>query len=220
MDKEAFLSQISFFEGITPENRRALAEICLPKTLKKKETLFLEGEKGYSVYILVKGHIQLYKTSPEGKEVVIKIVKPGEMFAEVILFERNRYPVSAVALKESLVFMLPKHQFSCLLERSSFRDDFIKNLMQKLHFLTDQIQYLTHYDVEDRFFLFLQEQFGKKENIHCFLSKKDIASAINATPETFSRLIQRLQKEKLITWEGKVMRIRAEAWNRLGKNLK
>jgi len=218
MDKEAFLAQISFFEEITQESRKALADICMPKTVRKKETLFLEGEKGYSVYILIKGHIQLHKTSPDGRDVVIKVVKPGEMFAEVILFEMDRYPVSAVALKESLVFMLPKHQFSCLLEKSSFRDDFIKSLMNKLHFLTSQIQYLTSHDVEDRFFLFLAEQFGKKEQIRCSISKKDIAAAIGTTPETLSRLVQRLQKEKVITWEENVIRIQPAAWQRFDRN--
>lgn len=219
MDKAAFLSQIPFFDEISMTNRQAVAEICIPKSLKKKEILFLEGEKGYSIYILIKGHVQLYKTSPDHKDVVIKIVKPGEIFAEVILFEMDRYPVSAMALKESLVFILPKHQFSCLLENSSFRNDFIQSLMHKLHFLTGQIQYLTNHDVEDRFFLFLKEQFGMKEQIRCSLSKKDIAAAIGTTPETFSRLIQRLQNERVITWEDNTIRVQSTAWDRPGINL-
>ena len=212
MDKEAVLSQISLFENISTENRASLADICIPKNVRKKETLFWEGDKGVSVYILVKGTIQLYKSTPEGKEVVIKIIKPGEMFAEVILFERSSYPVSAVALQDSLVFLISRHQFACLLENEAFRNDFISNLMSKMRYLADQIRYLTHHDVEERLFMFLKEQHGEKTRIRVAISKKDVAAAIGATPETLSRLLQRLKREKKLIWEGSEISIPAEVW--------
>lgn len=212
MDKSLFLKGISLFESISTNSRDALAEICLPKNLKKKETLFWEGDKGVSVYILVKGNIQLYKAGPDGREIVIKVIKPGEMFGEVILFEQDRYPVSAVALKESMVFMISKHQFTCLLEKGDFRDDFISSLMKKMRYLADQIQYLTNHDVEDRFFLFLEEQYGRQEQIRSPLSKKDVAAAIGSTPETLSRLLLRLKNEGRVTWQGSSISISPNAW--------
>jgi CRP/FNR family transcriptional regulator len=212
MNKEDILRHIPLFENISQESRAALADICIPKTVKKKEPLFWEGDKGLTIYILVKGHIRLFKTTSEGKEAVIKVVKPGEMFAEVVLFEQSRYPVSAVALRESLVFMISKHQFTCLLENESFRNDFIGNVMKKLRYLTDQIQFLTTHDVEDRLFMFLEEQYGKKERIVSSLSKKDVAAAIGATPETLSRLLQRLKNEGKVDWTGSDLHIN---WNTL-----
>ena len=202
MEKKEILRQTSLFANISAHSTNALSDICIPKTLNKKEILFLEGDKGYSLYILVSGNIQLYKPSPDGKEVVIKIIKPGEIFAEVILFEENRYPVSAVALQKSTVYMIPKHQFICLLESESFRNDFIAALMSKMRFLTGQIKYLTNHDVEERFFLFLKEHYGEKWKIKISLSKKDIAAAIGTTPETLSRLLLRLRKENKLIWEG------------------
>jgi CRP/FNR family transcriptional regulator len=202
MNKEDILKHISFFENISAKSRKALADICIPKTIRKKEILFAEGYKGYSVYILVKGNIQLYKSTADGKEVVIKVIKPGEMFAEVILFEEDLYPVSAVTLKESLVFMVSKHQFTCLLENETFRNDFIASLMKKQRYLADQIRHLTQHDVESRFFMFLEEQYDKKEHIVTPLSKKDVATAIGTTPETLSRLLQRLKEEDKVIWEG------------------
>jgi len=212
MNKENILRHIPLFENISQESRAALVDISIPKTVKKKEPLFWEGDKGLTLYILVKGNIRLFKTTSEGKEVVIKVVKPGEMFAEVVLFEQSRYPVSAVALKESLVFMISKHQFTCLLENERFRNDFIGNVMKKLRYLTDQIQFLTTHDVEDRLFMFLEEQYGKKERIVSSLSKKDVAAAIGATPETLSRLLLRLKNEGKVDWTGSDLHIN---WNNL-----
>jgi len=202
MDKDMILSRVQLFEKLSQGSREALADICLPKTFKKKEILFLEENKGYSVYILIRGNIQLFKTAPDGKEIVIKLVQPGEMFAEVILFEEDRYPVSALALTESQVFMIPKHQFSCLLENQIFRHEFIGSLMQKLRYLADQIKTLSNYDVEERLLMFIEKQWGKKERIKISLTKKDVAAAIGTTPETLSRLLLRLKKEGKLKWEG------------------
>lgn len=207
MTKEEILSRIPLFENISRENLTAVADICLSKTLSKKEILFLEGDKGYSIYVLLKGNIQLYKTSPDGREIVIKVVKPGEMFAEVILFEENRYPVSAMALTPCQLFTLPKHQFLCLLINDQFRDEFIGSLMRKMRYLAEHIKYLTNHDVEDRFLMFLEKQYGGQQRIVTKLSKKDVAAAIGATPETLSRLLLRLKNEGKLTWEGTTITI-------------
>jgi len=125
------------------------------------------------------------------------------LFAEVILFEKDRYPVSAMALEAGLVYMLPTVQFDCLLQDPDFRNDFMANLMGKLRYLAEQVQYLTAFDVEARLFRFLKEQSGGMQTFQCNLSKKDVAAAIGATPETLSRLLLRLKKEEKLVWEGK-----------------
>ena len=78
----------------------------------------------------------------------------------------------------------------------------------------DRILYLTGHDVEERFFLFLQEQFGRLESYRIPLSKKDIAAAIGTIPETFSRLLLRLRNEKKIHWEGETHQLAAGFWQR------
>jgi CRP/FNR family transcriptional regulator, dissimilatory nitrate respiration regulator len=216
MDKAAILSRIGLFDNISDENRDALAEICLPKQLRKNQTLFVEGARGLAVYILVTGSVQLYKSGPDGRKVVIKTVRSGEMFGEVILFEQNAYPVSSVALRDSLVYLVPKHQFLCLLEADAFRADFLGNLMRKLRYLADQIKYLTSHDVEDRLLAFLAEHHGRRDKIVVNLSKKNVAAAIGATPETLSRVLLRMAGQGLLTWKGSTMRVAPKAWSVLG----
>jgi len=210
--KQEILSRTSLFKTISPPSLKALADICLPKTLRKKEQLFSEGDKAFFLYMLVTGGIRLFKTSPDGRDVVIKMVQPGEMFAEVILFEANRYPVSAVALKTSLVYQIPRHQFICLLEDAGFRNDFIRGLMTKLRFLADQIQYLAVHDVEDRLRMFLRQQYGQISAIVPAMSKKDMAAAISVAPETFSRLLVRLKRDNKLVWEGSRIRVSETFW--------
>lgn len=212
MGKQEILGHIGLFEGISEHSRVALAEICLPRQLDKDQLLFVEGAKGLAVYILVTGSVQLYKSGPDGRKVVIKTVRSGEMFGEVVLFEQNAYPVNAVALKASTLYLVPKHQFLCLLENAEFRADFLGNLMLKLRYLADQIKYLTSHDVDDRLLAFLAEHYGKRDKIVVNLSKKDIAAAIGATPETLSRVLMRMGEQKRLVWSGTTVRVAPDAW--------
>ncbi len=212
VDKKEILAQVGFFENISPHNLSALAEICLSKNYTKKQSLFNEGDAGLSVFILISGSIQLYKIAPDGREIVIKLVKTGEMFAEAILFEKSHYPVSALALATSHVYIIPKHQFTALLNDAAFRSDFLGMMMKKVRYLTNQINYLSSHDVEERLFLFLEEQYGRKETINISISKKDVAAAIRTKPETLSRLLMRLKAEKKLSWEDKKIIIPLEHW--------
>jgi CRP-like cAMP-binding protein len=73
---------------------------------------------------------------------------------------------------------------------------------------------LAAYDVEQRFFRFLLQQFGRKEEYVVPLSKKDFAAAIGTIPETLSRLLLRLKKEGKAVWEKNVIRLRKGFWER------
>jgi len=212
MNVERYINESSFFKGLSGEHRRELAEICTDKQVKKRDYLFHEGEKGSSMFLLVDGNIQLHKNTADGREVVIRVIKPGEVFAEVVLFEKDRYPVSARAVTNADVLVFPRGGIHRLLAEEGFRNDFIALLMTKQRYLAERIQELTTKDVEHRFFTFLRNQYGERETIHTPLSKKDIAAAIGTTPESLSRLIQRLHEEETIDWRGKEIRILSDPW--------
>ncbi|MDF7808930.1 Crp/Fnr family transcriptional regulator [Pontiellaceae bacterium B12219] len=212
MDITKLLNNTSFFKGLSEEHREGLSAICSAEKLKKREYLFHEGEKGNNMFLLLDGNIQLHKNTEDGREVVIRVVKPGEIFAEVVLFERDRFPVSARAVTNAEVLLFPKNGIDRLLAEKGFRNDFIGLLMAKQRYLTERIQELTTKDVECRFFTFLRAQYGEKKLIHTPLSKKDIAAAIGTTPESLSRLILRLTEDEIIDWKGKDISILSNPW--------
>ena len=202
-----------FFSELSKSACERLAALSHRKPVKKRDILFMEESEGHAVYLLVSGSIQLVKTNVDGKETVIKTVKQGELFAEVILFEKPRYPVTAIARTEVEVIELPRAGFLKLLDEPEFRNDFMAMLMAKQRYLAERIQQLTSMDVEERFREFLREHYGEKEAITPDLSKKDIASAIGATPETFSRLLQKLEKRGDFKWDGKTIRPAPAFWD-------
>lgn len=212
MNIELYINQTTFFKGLSAEHRGELARICSVKTVKKREYLFHEGESGSRMFLLFDGNIQLHKNTEDGREVVIRVIRPGDVFAEVVLFEKECYPVSARAVTKADVLVFPKEGIHRLLAEEGFRNDFISLLMAKQRYLTERIQELTTKDVEYRFFTFLRNQYGEKELIHTPLSKKDIAAAIGTTPESLSRLILRLTGDEIIDWKGKEIKILTNPW--------
>lgn len=65
---------------------------CRHRTVAAGAMLILEGEEGTSVYRLLSGSIRLFRGSPHGREVTIHMVEPGDLFAEIVLFERDIGP--------------------------------------------------------------------------------------------------------------------------------
>lgn len=211
-DMLKMLDYTEIFGGLSEKSKSMLSEIAIPKTLQKGNILFHEGDRGFALYILGSGSIQLSKSGPEDKEVVVKIIQPGEVFAEVVLFEKDCYPVTAIALKMSNVFILPKKQFHGLLDNPDFRNDFIVLLMHKQRYLTERLMQVQSHEVDQRFYLFLKNHFGTKNRIVPGISKKDMAAAIGTTPETLSRLLFRLKQLGLLQWEGKEINIDQKYW--------
>ena len=201
-----------FFGELSENGCKRLAELSRRCVVKKRDILFIEGREGNAVYLLVSGSIQLVKTHMDGKETVIKTVKPGELFAEVILFEKPRYPVTAMARTDTEVIEISREGFLNLLNEVEFRNDFMAMLMAKQRYLAERIQQLTVLDVEERFTQFLREHHGEKCTILPALSKKDIASEIGATPETFSRLLKKMEKNGQFAWNGKSIELAADFW--------
>ena len=123
------------------------------------------------------------------------------MFGEVILFERDHYPVTAMALGPSDLIVIPKSELYNLLDDIAFRNQFIGLLIKKQRYLVQKIRSLTAIDLEERIYHFLKEQFGDELEVKPQLSKKDVAAAIGTVPETLSRVLLRLKAEGKLVWD-------------------
>ncbi|MBN1879207.1 Crp/Fnr family transcriptional regulator [bacterium] len=201
------LGQAVLFQDLPMQDRERLAAACYLKTFRKHSLLFLENQRGDAAFLLVRGRVGLSRQTEEGKQVAIKTVKPGELFAEIVLSKSIEYPVTAEALTEVRCILVPRAGFRNLLNDPDFRDRFIRLLIDRQIYLTKQVQYLSSYDLEERFFRFIKDQFGSGPVIEPGLSRKDLASAIGSTPESLSRLIHRLTVDGRLSWKGRYIRL-------------
>jgi CRP/FNR family transcriptional regulator len=214
----ALLTNTDLFGQFSDKSKELIAAISDHREYAKNQVLFMEGEKGEALFLLATGMVQLSKSSEDGdRSVVVKSVKQGELFAEVILFEQDRYPVTGIALKTSLCIFIPKRKFMTLLDDAPFRNEFIRLLLRKQRYLTERIRTLVTMEADDKLFHYLRQQYGAKERIVPGISKKDLAAAIDATPETLSRILLKLGKKGILAWKGKEIVMQKGFWERYGE---
>jgi CRP/FNR family transcriptional regulator, dissimilatory nitrate respiration regulator len=212
MNIDESLQKSELFSGLSHIHRDEIRETGKELILEKGKALFFEGEAGQSFFILLKGSIKLFRTSEDGREIIVRILTGGEIFGEVVLFVNESYPVSSIALETSTLYSVSRTAFLRLMEKESFRNEFISVIMKKQRYLSNRIHYLSAFDVEERFFKFLLENYGEQQSYSINLSKKDLASAIGTVPETFSRLISRLKKREIVLWEKKTLTLKENFW--------
>jgi len=219
MDIYKTIENARFFKGISKAGREALAKCCMPMERPRRTVLFREGDRGDAMFLLARGRISLHKLSPEGVETVVETLKPGDVFAEVVLFEQNSYPVTATAMTDILIFRLARRDMLGLLRDEDFRNDFIAMLMGKQRYLVNRIHQLTGADVQGRLRAFLIEQYGAGgparavRSIRAEINKKQLAAAIGTAPETLSRLLQDLGRRKLLSWKQGVIEVAPAFWD-------
>ena len=208
------LKNVQFLEGLSEHELESLVRRGYIKKFPQSEALFMQGIEGNHFFLLLSGTIKLFKGDSEGKETVIRIIKPGDIFAEIILYGNNKYPVSAQSIEASEVLAITKDSFLDLLDNKILRDRFLSTITERLKYLTNKVHFLSSFDIEERFFKFLHEHFGIQDEYIIKMQKKEIANTIGTIPETFSRLLKSLKKRELITWEKNRVTIHPSIWDR------
>lgn len=204
---EETLSKSLFFGGLSLDIISLIGEKGRIEKFSRDEIIFLEGDKGEKFFFLMDGLIKIYKSADNDREVVLRHIRPGEMFGEVILFESDTYPVSSVAMRDTVLFSVSRSFFMELFNDNNFRKFFTGNIFRKLRYLADRVAFLNAYDVEERFFLFVEEHYGLKPVITIDMSKAEVAEGIGTIPETMSRLLSRLKLKEYVTWSRDDLRI-------------
>jgi len=176
--------------------------------------LFEHGQRAERFYVLVEGHLKLFRLSQEGVEKVIEIIRPGESFAEAIMFMSAQiYPVTAQAVTHSQLWSFENKALMGLLQDSF---DTCRRLMcdmsMRLRLWLNEIDNLTLQNATYRLINYLLYQMPDTAKTGCGqvnfqIPKHVIASRLSIKPETLSRILQQLVKDQLITVEGRVIHI-------------
>jgi CRP/FNR family transcriptional regulator len=178
---------------------------------KAGETLFREGEPATSFYILLSGHVQAFKVSAEGKEIILHLFNPGELFAEFPVFSGNQtYPVNTLCLKNSELLAINGQGFKDL--AYSKPDLLLKILMrlsERLRYFTGLVEDLSLRNVDSRLAKYLLSacEDGSDE-AQIEIHKKTLAAILGTVPETLSRSFKKFTQDDILEVQGNIIRIR------------
>ncbi|MHB9097730.1 MAG: Crp/Fnr family transcriptional regulator [Syntrophales bacterium] len=107
MDLLNQMRRLKLFEGVPAEKLQALAEHARYRTYRAGEMFIGETDAVHAFYVVISGQIKLYKSSPEGKEQTLYLLRPGDPFGMCTAFANDTFPANATALEESGILLIP-----------------------------------------------------------------------------------------------------------------
>jgi CRP-like cAMP-binding protein len=199
------LKRHHLFSELTDSQLDGFSQFSHVQKLNDGQRLFTQADKVTSFYMVLSGKIKLFRMSPDGQEKIIEIVKPGEVFAEALMFTNQiGYPVSSAALAETIVISINANNFQEMLRGSTATCLLLLGSMSfQLRKLIKEIDTITLHSGTCRVASYLiQEMTEDRENFTLDTAKNVIAARLSVKPETFSRIIKNLKNQGILTIEG------------------
>ncbi len=165
---------------------------------RKKDIIFREGENPRWLYFVESGKVKVYKTSEDGRELIVKVAQAGDFLGFLALFQEDAYPESAAALEDCAVKLVPKSDFAALVfGNRDVNARFIKMLASHVAEREQQLIELAYNSVRKRVataLVHLHEQGGASIN----LLREDLASLAGTAKETLIRTLTDFKNEGLV----------------------
>jgi CRP-like cAMP-binding protein len=209
----ALLAHLPLFCEMPADVIGRIAQGAHERQLARGEVLFQRGDPSNGFYVVVHGRIKLALSSPQGMEKVVELVGPGQSFGEAVMFMDKPYPVFAQALSDTLVLHIGKEVIlGGIGNDQAFCRKMLAGLSIRLHRLIMDVESLSLRSSTQRVIDFLLRDLddagtGRDIRISLAANKNVIASSLNLTPETFSRVLHNLSTAGLIEVDGKDVRI-------------
>lgn len=157
-------------------------------------TLYLENSQADALYILHAGEVKIAKISADGREQLLRVLKPGDFDGDSALFMDQQHTAEAKALSPVTACVLYKQDFQRLLKQyPEIAQALIAALAGRIQELETQTTLATTADVVTRIAHYLSDQVAKQGNPFVLpMKKKDLADFLGTTPETLSRKLTAL----------------------------
>ncbi|HHW44893.1 cyclic nucleotide-binding domain-containing protein [Desulfofundulus thermobenzoicus] len=200
------LRHIYLFAGLSDSQLQEIARVMLDRKYRKGHIIFMEGEPGEAVYLLKTGRVKIFKQDEEGREQILHYINPGEVFAEVVLFDGGDYPACAEVVEDAQVGMIRNRDMDdLLLKNPSIALALLKIMARRLRVSQRQIMELALKDTTRRLasvLLELAREHGSPAEgglrIEMNLTNQELASMIGTSRETANRILSEFRRDKAI----------------------
>ena len=203
------LRSFDFLRGLEEATLTRLADSAIWKVYSPNSIIFWEGNVESNLFYLQYGSLKVLKTSPDGREQVLKFIEAGEIFNEVGVLAKRPNPATAVALEELGIWLIPRHALEEIISvHPQTAMQVIENMADKIIELVTLATDLSLKTVEARFAKLLLEQAkGDVIERHRWTNQTELASRLGTVPDVLSRVIRELTKAELIEMNKQSIRI-------------
>jgi CRP/FNR family cyclic AMP-dependent transcriptional regulator len=209
VDRSTILAKSELLRHLSPEQIGFLAARCTIRRCAAGETVFERGTPGTSLLGVIAGRVKVSVLSPDGRELILNILKPGEFFGEIALLDGGERTANATALAASELLVLNRRDFLPLLERhAELGLRLIELLCRRLRATSQQVEEMQFLDLSVRLaraLLHLAETdavpAAQGRRLKLRLSQSDLGTLIGASRERISRQLAAWQRDGLLSHE-------------------
>ncbi|MBN2241499.1 MAG: Crp/Fnr family transcriptional regulator [Acidobacteria bacterium] len=182
---------------------RRIGKKCFKIRAKRNSVICCQGMRPSFLYMVQQGEVLLVRANPDGRETILSVMGPGDLFGESALLGRSEITFSAMATKRSVVSLLPERQFRSLLEDPTACRYLLETVSRRCNDAWTQMEVIGCTHVRDKVragLLWLSVRYGQKtgRGIRIDLNQTRLALMVGCARETLSREIRRLRKINVI----------------------
>ena len=194
-----FLRSILYFSELSLAELESIRKLVFEKTADRAEVVLLEDESAANLYFVASGAVKVFKTSAEGKEQILSIVRPGESFNDVPVFDGGPNPASARTMGPVLLYGIRKNDMEAVLQdHPQIALNVIKVLARRVRHLVSLVEDLSFRHVISRVAKILLEHVGGEMGRGPRLTQQEMAAMAGTAREVVGRSLKALEEEGAI----------------------
>jgi len=191
-----FLKHVPLFASIEEKHLEAIQELTVIRDFKKNSFVVTQGDDSQSLYLVLSGHLKVFYSDENGKEIIHKFLDQWDYFGELALFDPAPRSASVCTLENSQLAILPaKELMAYFTEYPQLALSVLPQLAHRMRLLSEHISKLALLDTYGRVAYILQDQANEEngELITPKLTHQDIASSVGASREMISKILKELK---------------------------
>ncbi|MBS0393187.1 MAG: Crp/Fnr family transcriptional regulator [Proteobacteria bacterium] len=202
------VARLPLFQELNDDQLSGVVAASREIRLAKGAMLFQKGDRARGFFVIMSGQVKLAFPSLQGSEKVVEILGPGQSFGEALMFMDRPYPVFAEAVVDAVLLEIPQRPVVELLDSDpAFARAMLAGLAKRLHGLVQDVESYTTRSSAQRLIGYLLQQAADVADgavtITLPASKAVVASRLNLTPETLSRVFHELTEHGLLEVRGR-----------------
>jgi CRP-like cAMP-binding protein len=210
MVSPAELARIELFARFTPDDLGAVAACAQRRRYPRGSVVFLRGEPGDAIYVVEAGRVKIALTSPQGKELVLGLLGPGDFFGELAVFDGEPRSADAIAAEDSRLLVIHRADFRRDLEaRPRMAVELVAVLSRRLRRDAELIEDAAFLDVAGRLaraLLRLAEAEGQPAGAGTLIARRltqaELAGLVGATRESVGKWLGAFERQGLVARRG------------------
>lgn len=197
-----FLQSVPYFYGLSVAELDSIMEFIFEKTLQRGELVLIEEEPAEVLYFVASGAVKVFKTSAEGKEQILNIVRPGESFNDVSIFDGGPNPASVQAMGPVVLYGIRRSDLEIILrDHPQVALNVTKVLAGQARHLGSLVEDLSFRHVIGRVAKILLEHAGDGTGARPRLTQQDMAAMAGTVREVVGRSLKALEDDGAIRLE-------------------